>query len=153
MKSNKGFTLVEMLVVVAIIGILASVFLIGLRGFRGSAYDARRLSDLQKVQGYLELYYNKNRVYPNVSTWAELEDALIDPSDGAGVRSIPNDPLYSDDIAGSSYKYGVDDSDRQSYVLGATLSNENVGALKESSDLDELTFGVVCDGAVYCIQF
>ena len=145
MRKNKGFTLVEMLVVVAIIGILASVFLIGLRGFRGSAYDARRLSDLQKVQGYLELYYNKNREYPNASTWAELQTALVAD---AGVSAIPNDPLSA-----QTYEYAADSSDFQSYVLGATLSDENAGALNESHELDGTVLGIDCADPVYCVQF
>ncbi len=148
MRNTKGFTLVEMLVVVAIIGILASVFLIGLRGFRGSAYDARRLSDLQKVQGYLELYYNKNRAYPNASTWGELETALTDPDAGAGVNAIPNDPL-----ATQTYQYAPDSSDFQSYVLAATLSDENAGALGESHELDGTVLGIDCTDPVYCVQF
>ncbi len=149
MKNIKGFTLVEMLVVVAIIGILASVFMIGLRGFRGSAYDARRLSDLQKVQGYLELYYNKNRSYPNASTWAELGVALTDASSGAGVNAIPSDPLVPD----QEYQYARDPDSSQSYVLAATLSDENAGPLDEPSELDGTQYGIDCDGAVYCVQF
>ena len=95
-KSKKGFTLIEMLIVIAIISILASVFLVGLRGFRAGAYDARRLADLQKVQSYLEIYYTKNRAYPNVSAttasgWISLQNELV--SADVGVTAIPNDPL------------------------------------------------------------
>jgi len=144
-KKIAGFTLIEMLVVVAIIAILASVFLIGLRGFRGSAYDSRRLSDLQKVQSYLELYYNQGRAYPNASTWDELNTELSGA--GLGITSIPNDPLSS-----QSYYYGVDD-DFQSYVLGAMLSDPSSSLLTETADIDESTFGVDCTDPIYCIRF
>lgn len=92
--SQKGFTLVEMLIVVAIIAILASVFLVGLRGFRGSAYDSRRLSDLQKVQSYLELYYNKLRTYPTEATTWDGTDSLEAElgAAGIGVTALPTDP-------------------------------------------------------------
>ena len=144
--NNKGFTLIEMLMVVAIIAILASVFLVGLRGFRGSAYDARRLSDLQKVQGYLEIYYNRNREYPNAASWVELSTALTGDS-GAGISSIPNDPLSS-----QSYEYGVS-ADLQNYVLKTTLSDPNAKSLDDA--LPSGTYnGVSCDKSAgdYCVS-
>ena len=69
-KSQQGFTLIEILIVVAIIAILASVVLVGLGPTQAQGRDARRISDLREVQTGLELYYNKNGVYPTASTWA-----------------------------------------------------------------------------------
>jgi len=134
--NKKGFTLIEMLVVVAIIAILASVFLVGLRGFRGSAYDARRLSDMQKVQGYLEIYYNKHRVYPDVDSWADLKGELVDDNI---TTQIPSDPIAGGD-ADSDYQYAQCDNG-QGYALGARLSD--VGAAAWS---DSVTPGGSCTG-------
>ncbi|OGM90416.1 hypothetical protein A2999_00355 [Candidatus Wolfebacteria bacterium RIFCSPLOWO2_01_FULL_38_11] len=143
---KKGFTLIEMLIVVAIIAILASVFLVGLRGFRAGAYDSRRISDLQKMQSYLEIYYTKNRAYPNVSTWSDLQTTLINA--GVGVTAIPNDP-----ISGNKYDYGIDKSDFQSYVLGARFSTSDHSSLKEQTEVDGNVFGVDCEDPVFCIRF
>ena len=143
---KKGFTLIEMLIVVAIIAILASVFLVGLRGFRAGAYDSRRISDLQKMQSYLEIYYTKNRAYPNVSTWSDLQTTLINA--GVGVTAIPNDP-----ISGNKYDYGIDNSDFQSYVLGARFSTSDHSSLKEQTEVDGTVFGVDCGDPVFCIRF
>ena len=107
---QKGFTLVEMLVVIAIIAILASIFLVGLQGFRGSAYDARRLSDVTNIQSKLELYYNQHGSYP-----ATLQDT--------GLGSLPKDPTFSG-TTGSGYYYCVNPSG-QSYIVGAKLSASN----------------------------
>jgi type IV pilus assembly protein PilE len=157
-KEVLGFTLVEMLVVVAIIAILSSVFLIGLRGFRGSAYDARRLSDLQKVQSYLELYYNKNRTYPSATDWTELEKEL-GGSNGVGINSLPKDP-----IASGKYYYGYC-NDGQGYALGVKLNDPNSSVMNDSVGAAELSdckgnitkVAGVCgnkatDGA-YCVKF
>ena len=138
--------------VVAIIAILSSVFLIGLRGFRGSAYDARRLSDLQKVQSYLELYYNKARTYPDKASYEELmkDDAFLS---AIGISALPDDP-----ISGAHYLYAVD-IDGQSYILGAILSDPNAAALDESQEIDTLPpgfSGIDCaddETPAYCIHF
>lgn len=64
MKNEKGFTLIEMLVVIAIIGLLSSVVVIGLGGSREKARDARRIADMQQIQNALELAYNPATGYP-----------------------------------------------------------------------------------------
>jgi prepilin-type N-terminal cleavage/methylation domain-containing protein len=64
-KIKKAYTLIEMLMVVAIIGVLASSILIGLGSTRSKARDTRRLTDLKSTQTALELYYSKYGVYPS----------------------------------------------------------------------------------------
>ncbi|HEY6022478.1 MAG TPA: type II secretion system protein [Candidatus Paceibacterota bacterium] len=46
---RRGFTLVELLVVVAIIGILASIVIVNVSGSRAQARDAKRVEDLQSI--------------------------------------------------------------------------------------------------------
>lgn len=60
MKQSKtrGFTLIEMLVVVAIIGLLASVVIVGLGDARKKARDARRLSEVNSIRNWAEANYN-----------------------------------------------------------------------------------------------
>jgi general secretion pathway protein G len=142
--SQKGFTLIEMLIVIAIIAILASVFLVGLSGFRGSAYDARRLSDLQKVQSYLELYYNKMRTYPiNITAWngsgTTLETALNGA--GIGVSSIPADP------GGLKYYY-LSCNGGQGYLLAAGITTGsatlNDSATPDTSQCEGMVLPTTC---------
>ncbi|MEK7651445.1 MAG: type II secretion system protein [Patescibacteria group bacterium] len=58
MKNNKGFTLIEMLVVIAIIGLLSSVVLVALGPSRTKAKDTRIISDLRQIQVIAETLYN-----------------------------------------------------------------------------------------------
>src|SRR5579872_5066555 len=66
-NERKGFTLIEILIVVAIIAILASIVLVGLGPTQQSGRDARRLSDLHEVQNVVELYYNDCGFYPSAA--------------------------------------------------------------------------------------
>lgn len=61
---RKGFTLPELLVVMSIIGTLATVGTVSYSSARASARDVKRVSDLKQVQTALELYFENNSSYP-----------------------------------------------------------------------------------------
>jgi prepilin-type N-terminal cleavage/methylation domain-containing protein len=65
MNNRKGFTLIEMLVVVAIVGLLSSVVVVGLGGARSKARDAKRIADIQQIMTNVEVGYT-NGIYPDV---------------------------------------------------------------------------------------
>ncbi len=149
MKKNlKGFTLIEILIVVAIIGLLASVVLVGLGAFRTRGRDARRIADLRETQNALELYYTKYQRYPALGSgdsWTSLDNSLT--TAGIGVSSVSNDPLSPS----VTYLYGVS-SDGQNYVLAAKLEDSGNPGLKDDPD-DTNLYGVDCSDPVYCVQF
>lgn len=62
---NKAFTLIELLIVISIIGLLASMILASTVKIRLTARNAKRIGDLKQIQTALELYYNDNGSYPN----------------------------------------------------------------------------------------
>lgn len=155
--SKKGFTLIEILVVISIVGLLSSVFLVGLAGFRSRGRDARRLADIKSVQQGVEIYYTRCGRYPGdadcvagtagAKTWSALSTALTGTS-GLGITKVPTDPLGTND-----YRYGVS-GDGQSYIIGAVL--ENVGDRSLDDDVDGTVFGIDCSDTpnpVYCVQF
>jgi prepilin-type N-terminal cleavage/methylation domain-containing protein len=134
-NERKGFTLIEILIVVAIIAILASIVLVGLGPSQQSGRDARRLSDLREVQNGLELFYNKCGYYPGTvggaagacavgapggaETWTSLQTALTGAGIGINAGGIPQDPS-------NNQTYGYDwGANNTSYILGAVLENTN----------------------------
>lgn len=61
---KKGFTLMELMVVIAIMGLLITVGIASYKSTQAKSRDNRRKSDLAAVGRALELYYNDNGVYP-----------------------------------------------------------------------------------------
>jgi prepilin-type N-terminal cleavage/methylation domain-containing protein len=152
-SSRKGFTLIEMLIVIAIIGILSSIVLVGLGPVQRRGRDARRQSDLRGAQNALELYYNKCGRYPGdencgdtkPANWDKLSDII--GHSNIGVPKLPNDPSAASE---KNYYYGVSD-DGSSYVIGATLEDLNNQVFNDSpsGNIHE----VDCGKPIYCIEF
>lgn len=83
--NKKGFTLIEMLIVVAIIGLLASVVVLGLGGARESARDAKRAADIKQIANGAEAGNTNPGGYP-----ATLNDIAGAPQFGpSGATADP----------------------------------------------------------------
>ncbi len=63
-SSESGFTLVELLVVIVIIGVLSSVVVFSVRGINNNSAQAACQSDVATVNSALEAYYAQNKAYP-----------------------------------------------------------------------------------------
>ncbi len=61
---KKGFTLVELVIVIAIMGFLMSIVVVSFNNVRAQSRDQRRISDMASIQLALEQYFNKNGQYP-----------------------------------------------------------------------------------------
>lgn len=100
-RKTSGFTLIEILIVVVIIGILASAALLIYGNSRVSARDARRKADLATFKAALESYYAKNNKYMTAVTgttayycsgaYATIYKLVTD----GDIQSIPHDPLHT----------------------------------------------------------
>lgn len=63
-KKQTGFTLVELLIVIVIIGILASISVVAYTGIQQRAHNVAQLSDMKNVITAMELYGISNGQYP-----------------------------------------------------------------------------------------
>ncbi|MFA6464090.1 MAG: prepilin-type N-terminal cleavage/methylation domain-containing protein [Candidatus Paceibacterota bacterium] len=67
---KKGFTLIELMVVISIISLLSSIVLTSLNTARVRARDARRMSDITELRNALQLIANDNGgIYPPSTYW------------------------------------------------------------------------------------
>jgi len=120
---RKGFTLIEILVVVAIIGILASIMFVAFGGAKDKARDAARKSEIAQFGRFLTLgCYTPNAgpgEYDLVPLAAEL--AAKYPQYAQMTANVPKDPKSGSDTV-SGYKYMVDANGK--CVLYANLESE-----------------------------
>jgi len=101
-----GFTLVEILTVVSIIGILATMAIASMRGGKRVAFETRAIAAMKNIAENEAIYYNRFKTY---GTWEQLvlQGDLIDPGytradDLRNPRDTPMAYLYSINILVSS---------------------------------------------------
>ncbi len=105
---KRGFTLIEVLIVVTIVALLAVMAIFLLLNNLGKSRDGRRKADLDRIKIAFEEYYVDENTYPP-------SDILVDCNSGAlkpYLGSVPCDPktkrpycyLYDADFNGQNYR-------------------------------------------------
>lgn len=64
-RNKKGFSLIEIIIVISIISILTSIALPRYLSYRSKAFNSAALSDIRELRTKLEAYYGEWRSYPN----------------------------------------------------------------------------------------
>jgi len=153
-KSQSGFTIVELLIVIVIIGILAGLVVTQFVNANQSARDSERKTDLNSLASQLEVYNGRAGGYPTLANmndpaWRKANElsagdngkAMIDPQ-GASVTDLqaaPTKQRYSYqplDSTGANCTSGMTDvtgeavdpapaSPCTNYTLTAYLENKN----------------------------
>ena len=75
MKQQTGFTIVELVIVIAIIGILAAITIVSYRGLQARAMTTVIKSDLSANSKLIESWYSEKGKYP--TSPAEISDTKI----------------------------------------------------------------------------
>ncbi len=102
---KKFFTLIEILIVIAIIGIIISVSLISFSNVRQKSRDTKRISDIQLLQKSLEDYYRNEGSYPETLTPGQKLVGAV--SSSTYMQMVPQNPSPKNDGAcpNSDYAY------------------------------------------------
>ena len=133
-RKQTGFTIVELLIVIVVIGILAALVITTFTGIQQKARDTERQTDIKAIYGQVEAYYAQNGKYPaladlNTATWRTTnmkgldQEALRDPKNSTATKYD-----LADTAAANVYSYAVTPSgcdnsttDCTAYTLTATL--------------------------------
>lgn len=108
-KKQKGFTIVELLIVIVVIGILAALVIVTFSGIQQRARDTERKTDINAIQGHVEAFYAQNGYYPsrtnlNTASWRTTNTKGLDPAALADPSNASTQTL-DDDAAAGAYAY------------------------------------------------
>jgi len=135
-RSERGFTFIEIMVVVAILAILAALIV---PKIAGRSDDARRTAakvQIRNIEGALQLYKLDNSIYP--TTEQGLKALVEKPSVGAipknwklggYLQKVPNDPW------GAPYKY-LSPSPRGDFEIVSLGGDSEVGGEGKNADIN-----------------
>jgi len=123
-KSEKSFTLIETLVVIAIIGIIATIISVSLFGARNKARDVKRKAEISQIGRFLVLScYSPDAGVGDYDLLPIAEEILAkNPQYQQYIKIIPRDPKTGSDTE-SKYRYIVSDNGTKC-ALYANLENE-----------------------------
>ncbi len=151
-KNNQGFTIVELLIVIVVIGILALLVITTYSGIQAKARNSKRSADVSTIQTQLEAWFSQNGYYPSLTdmksdAWLTTNMKSLDK----GALIDPSNPTQSNDMVAApvakTYAYAVtnatdttceaDDTTCAKYTLTATYEgtvNGNTTAVKTNLD-------------------
>ena len=134
-RKNNGFTLIEIVVVIAIMGVLSAVIYSSFDASRQKSRDQKRVSDISTIQLALEQYFQKNGIYPS--------DLNILTQTPKYISEIPKDPTSGNPYTGNyipiTKTFGSNNC--VSYQLWAKFerNNEYLNSKKGFNSLNLLT--------------
>ncbi len=118
-RDNQGFTLVELMVVIAIIGFLAGVIAIQIRKPIGDAQRATAQMQIKNIEGAIGYYYAQH--YKNPNSLADLVPDYL--------PRVPVDPW------GNPYHYSPVSQHGQDYDLASWGADGAPGGTGDNADI------------------
>jgi len=132
---EKGFTLIELVVVVAILGVLIAMAISGITSQMSKARDIQRKSDLKSIKTSLALYYNVWGQYPD----SDANNRILGCGNPGPVVCTGGNPwtrgtenymkILPSDPGGGDYAYSRSGED---YSIAATLERTDDPGIADS---------------------
>lgn len=144
-KKQQGFTIVELLIVIVVIGILAALVITTFTGIQQKARNTERTTDIKALHGQIEAYYAQNGKYPtlgnlNDATWRGTNmkgldaEALKDPKgSGQTLAATAGANTYSYAVFASDGTTACDNTTTDCAVYTLTATLEGGGTFTKSN--------------------
>ena len=148
-KLKRGFSLIELLVVITIIAILIGAGTVSYNNAQQKGRDGKRKSDLKSIQQALEQYFQANGKYPPIvpndwigwcarisdGTYTQIRTAL----EPTYIQTVPKDPKFAS-VSGDYLYYKTSNN---TYQLASAIENSN------DPDRSTFSFPGGCTSATY----
>jgi prepilin-type N-terminal cleavage/methylation domain-containing protein len=150
-KTRPGYTLIEVLIVVAILSVLVIATLMSIKNQRDKAEDARAKADLARLKIAFEDYYNDHNCYPPSQWFDDTADC------GANVLTPYLNSIPCDRNTGLPYVLETDATTCGWYKLYATFSypdtDEQAIAMRSSTGSTKGNYGVSSSNVVVSVYY
>lgn len=121
-NESKGFTIIELIVVMVVIGILVTIMIVSYSGIQQRSRDATRDSDITQLKIAIEKYHADESQYPDVCSGGDgsaCAASSLATALNPYLKSIPHDPKNTADSS-TDYRYVRGTPSTDSYALLVT---------------------------------
>lgn len=138
---NLGFTLIELMVIMVIIGVLISVGLVNFTSSQKKSRDLKRKSDLRQIATVLEAYYNDKGKYPNSDASGKIMGCgagdtgecvwgatMTDVNGTIYMQKLPNDTANY-----RKYFYSVGGGNKSFQIYALLENSEDIGIPRDGN--------------------
>ena len=134
-RSQKGFTLIELMIVVAIIGVLAGLALPAYSNYTKKAKFAEVITAVSAVKSSIDLCYQMEGDLDLCDSYGEIDRTQNSVTGGANIASVTNE-AGADTITGT----GATAVDGATYVLKAVANNGALIWSQQTSSTCDTTY-------------
>jgi len=124
-RRRRGFTLLELIVVITIIGILTSIVVVSTRGAGPKARHTKVVADMKAIHDVAMMLYN------STGKWPETIDAMVNAKDENGQPAVASLEKFPKDPWLNEYQYSIENGEPVIKCLGSDAADGGDGEAKD----------------------